>query len=1098
MGKRKGGVRKSEGAKQRSAAWSVLNGSGMAAGVALVAALVLLLGREAVDSGDHQSTQLKLPQPDRQGRMPEDVLLSGAIKGIGPELPPAAMVPVGLVRTQRLSEEQEKYATPVQRNLLRLAIEFCGISFDTYKRDPTATPFFADLMNASGCSSTTVQMPVISVLGAVARKFGAPSSSWPGVHSIVVHTARSGSTAVSNSLAAVPGVVMLSEPGFLLSALQFAADGDLTEDELVILLRLYAALCLQGAQDQLNIKNDAKLSMKLSSAVPLVFDGSLWTLARAWASTVRFAFIFRHPTEVLSAHYASAAARTDMSLRSALGSLPCCRSRAATKLRLIDNQVTALGLNTSVPQLGQLALQLPAEGYCAAHIAAIFAAVAELASAADRNGLADVLYVDQRSLPSSIIDRVIPHLKLRYKIADKKGRLNDHASIVQQVAGRDAKANVKRDPSSPPARHGKYSREDDMAKKRSMAAVPESVHFWSEALAVSHYQSAILKSQEQLCKHAIVGASTDMKECLASAKQNAINDSFGSVRDGPEETDIIVRARHLKGTMFFNASPLDTSVSEANACSIGESKSAVVSGGLTHGTATAISTSFLNQAMDMLDEGRVGDAEPCFRLALASGGKFSERAAIMNALTELEDTRSTLMSGFDAVYTHSTNAFTVEGLFSPEECEQLIKFGHEHAILEEQEAKVGLGSDSRSSEDLRVSHAMWMCSHTSAVACHSESATSKFGWATRRIIHAVRNSNNHQGGWHLDWSALQLGLAHSDVKLLKYSVGGKFVWHSDAVPAYQDDPRTRIITITVQLTLSKNYTGGGLQIGAHMASREQGDLVAYISAAPHTVRPVTEGARHAIVMHLWTPHKWDGPELTAYWNETANRAYETTLNDMSKNRGQRDRPQVNDADRADVTLLKAQHLSGLSRHDEAVETFAAATTLNSESFRLWHRRGLQLGKVGRFSEASHCFFESVALQPSDVTLRYDAEVALSEQRRYPEAIDMLERALELGPDQNGDYPTYRYLGLNLQMAGRTVEADAAFDKYLSGSSNTAGEVQAHVELARLFLSLEPPRRQEAYRLYRKATTLNPDDGQIEAELQRQLMLDQLGIKDGVG
>lgn len=108
----------------------------------------------------------------------------------------------------------------------------------------------------------------------------------------VLHMSRCGSTLVSQMLAAVPGNLVLSEPGPVDSVLRAAeVRGDLTDDERSTWLRWMVGALSQsrGHQTRSFVKFDAWSALEL----PLI---------RSTFPDVPFLFLFRDPVEVLLSH----------------------------------------------------------------------------------------------------------------------------------------------------------------------------------------------------------------------------------------------------------------------------------------------------------------------------------------------------------------------------------------------------------------------------------------------------------------------------------------------------------------------------------------------------------------------------------------------------------------------------------------------------------------------------------------------------------------------------------------------------------------------------------------------------------------------------
>lgn len=123
-------------------------------------------------------------------------------------------------------------------------------------------------------------------------------------------------------------------------------------------------------------------------------------------------------------------------------------------------------------------------------------------------------------------------------------------------------------------------------------------------------------------------------------------------------------------------------------------------------------------------------------------------------------------------------------------------------------------------------------------------------WVMDRLIELVRKSNRDQFDFDLSDFAESPQVATYQAKS-----GGHFAWHSDI----GDGPlaRKRKLTLVLQLSQSKLYEGGDLQVmpGAHVlaANRDQGCVSVFPSFSLHQVTPVTRGIRRSLTVWAHGP-----------------------------------------------------------------------------------------------------------------------------------------------------------------------------------------------------------------------------------------------------
>ena len=140
---------------------------------------------------------------------------------------------------------------------------------------------------------------------------------------------------------------------------------------------------------------------------------------------------------------------------------------------------------------------------------------------------------------------------------------------------------------------------------------------------------------------------------------------------------------------------------------------------------------------------------------------------------------------------------------------------------------------------------------------------SRWRWVRMRMEQALTAGER---AWQLSADGLA---SNTDVQVSTYPVGGHYTWHTDSEPPYGPvsahqptggaeqwaDKDRRVLSITVQLTPSEQYTGGQVELAGHgNASVEQGTVIMFPSFLPHIVHPVTSGVRQSIVG--WFKGEW--------------------------------------------------------------------------------------------------------------------------------------------------------------------------------------------------------------------------------------------------
>lgn len=111
-------------------------------------------------------------------------------------------------------------------------------------------------------------------------------------------------------------------------------------------------------------------------------------------------------------------------------------------------------------------------------------------------------------------------------------------------------------------------------------------------------------------------------------------------------------------------------------------------------------------------------------------------------------------------------------------------------------------------------------------------------WLFERLSQVVHSCNQVRYKFHLS------GFLEA-LQLTEYQEGQEYDWHTDSG---NGDFSIRKLSIVVQLTDPKEYTGGELQIlGNKVTQVEQGTIIIFPSFNAHKVHPVKSGVRNSLV-----------------------------------------------------------------------------------------------------------------------------------------------------------------------------------------------------------------------------------------------------------
>jgi PKHD-type hydroxylase len=162
-----------------------------------------------------------------------------------------------------------------------------------------------------------------------------------------------------------------------------------------------------------------------------------------------------------------------------------------------------------------------------------------------------------------------------------------------------------------------------------------------------------------------------------------------------------------------------------------------------------------------------------------------------------------------------------EGLFTNEECDQIIKLGYEYELTKS--VTIGASSEYRDSRSVFIE------------------PNPDTSWIYRRLTDAVMDINSRF--FNFDLFGFTEGLQFTEYT----APGGKYNPHIDKLYLKS----IRKLSITVQLTDPNEYEGGDFEIldevPGEKLTRTRGTLLAFPSYTLHAVTPVTKGTRNSLV-----------------------------------------------------------------------------------------------------------------------------------------------------------------------------------------------------------------------------------------------------------
>ena len=183
----------------------------------------------------------------------------------------------------------------------------------------------------------------------------------------------------------------------------------------------------------------------------------------------------------------------------------------------------------------------------------------------------------------------------------------------------------------------------------------------------------------------------------------------------------------------------------------------------------------------------------------------------------------------------SLMANTVEPLFTPSQCQDIINMGHQQKT---EEAKIGHkdGKAGKYDTKMRITTISWI--------------PFKVMPDMYRIIEKTMKQVN---GNHFGYEGMQLTEV---AQFTEYPKGGFYDWHMDAELSGSNEPPVRKISMTILLSPQEEFEGGDLEFmseGNKPPQLIQGQAIFFCSMIRHRVAKVKKGIRRSLVMWFGGP-----------------------------------------------------------------------------------------------------------------------------------------------------------------------------------------------------------------------------------------------------
>jgi PKHD-type hydroxylase len=180
-------------------------------------------------------------------------------------------------------------------------------------------------------------------------------------------------------------------------------------------------------------------------------------------------------------------------------------------------------------------------------------------------------------------------------------------------------------------------------------------------------------------------------------------------------------------------------------------------------------------------------------------------------------------------------ANTVEPIFTPQQCQDIINVGHQQ---KSEEAKVGHKEKAGGKYDtkMRLTTISWIPFKT---------LPDMYKIIERSMLQVNRN--------HFGYEGMQITEL---AQFTEYPKGGFYDWHMDADISGKFEPPVRKVSMTILLSDASEFEGGHLEFmteGNKPPQLMQGQAIFFNSMIRHHVTKVKKGMRRSLVMWFGGP-----------------------------------------------------------------------------------------------------------------------------------------------------------------------------------------------------------------------------------------------------
>ena len=180
-------------------------------------------------------------------------------------------------------------------------------------------------------------------------------------------------------------------------------------------------------------------------------------------------------------------------------------------------------------------------------------------------------------------------------------------------------------------------------------------------------------------------------------------------------------------------------------------------------------------------------------------------------------------------------ANTVQPIFTPQQCQDIINVGHQQ---EQEEAKVGHKGGRQGKHDTkkRVTTISWIPFK-----------------AMPEMYHIIESTMLKANGNHFGYEGMRIT---EPAQFTEYPKGGFYDWHMDAEVNCRFEPPVRKISMTILLSPPEEFEGGDLEFmaeGNKPPQLMQGQAIFFCSFLRHRVSKVKKGMRRSLVMWFGGP-----------------------------------------------------------------------------------------------------------------------------------------------------------------------------------------------------------------------------------------------------